>query len=291
MSHRKLLVTAALGIASAVVIAACGGSSSPSSSGSKSVAGLAPKAALIQAASNTGSQAGEKLQVTADVTSTEGHFAITGTGAFNKSPQEGTLQMNMSGLPTVGSVSLNMVIAKSVIYIKIPASLLSKLPAAEAGEFGAFLHGKSWVELDTKSLSHLGSGLGSLAGSSSSFNKGAYLKLLQSATSISKVGSATVNGVATTEYRATINPAKLPSAATAAKSLPSAIPVTVWIDGSGLVRQLSVTVSSVAGSSFAVTLDFLSYGLQAAPAIPSASETDNLSSLLGNLASSGASGL
>jgi hypothetical protein len=281
MSHRKLLLTAVLGISSALVIAACGGRSSPSKSGSggSSLTGLSPKAALVKAASSAASQAGAKLQITANVTSSEGHFTITGTGEFNKSPEAFAAQIDASGVPVLGSESLEVVVAKGVVYIKIPTNL----PATESAELGALLHGKSWVALDPKSLSHLGSGLGALAAGSSSFKSAELLKVLNSATNISKVGSATVDGVATTEYRATIDAAKLPDATAASKELPSAVPVTFWIDGSGLLRRLSVSTSSVAGSSFAATVEVPSYGPQTTPAIPSASETFNLTPLLRGL--------
>ena len=118
-----------------------------------------------------------------------------------------------------------------------------------------------------------------MAGASSSFNSAELLKVLNSATNISKVGSATVDGVATTEYRATIDTAKLPTASAASKELPSSVPVTIWIDGSGLIRQVSVAVNS-AGASGSFTVDLLSYGAQQVPTAPPASETFNLTSLL-----------
>jgi LppX/LprAFG-like lipoprotein len=278
MKLRTPLSLAALAAAGAVAIAACGGSSSPSSSntgtGGSNLAGLSPQAALIKAASNAGSEAGAKIQFSANIASSEGHFTIHGTGEFNKSPEAVAAQIDAGGLPEVGSLTLNVIFANGIAYIKIP----SNLPAAESAEFGAFLHGKSWIEIDTKSLAHAGSSLGALAAGSSSFNSTELLKVLDSATHVSKVGSATVNGVATTEYRATIDTAKL-STATASKELPSAVPVTIWIDGSGSVRQVSVAVNSAgAGGSF--TVDLLSYGAQQVPAPPSSSETLNLSSLL-----------
>jgi hypothetical protein len=288
MKLRTPLSITALVAAGAFAIAACGGSSSPSGSNNNTGGTTAstPKAALLQAASASTAEAGYKVKYTISASTAEGNFSGTGTGTFNRAPQNGAVQLNLTGLPEIGSAQMSMITSGSTIYIDA-ASLLSHLPSADAGLASGYLHGKTWLEIDLASLGKSAAGgLGSLASTYSGFSKpGSYLKYLAAASNIKNVGSATINGVATTEYTADVDVSKVAGLGAVAKDLPSSEPVSIWIDGNNLVRQITVDASGSTGSAAAAvssdtTLDFLSYGPQATPAIPSASETLNLSSLL-----------
>jgi hypothetical protein len=287
MKLRTPFSITALAAVGAFAIAACGGSSSPSGSNNNTggTTAATPKAALLQAASASTAEAGYRVKYTISASTAEGNFSGIGTGTFNRSPQNGAVQLSLTGLPEIGSAQMSLVTSGSTIYIDA-ASLLSHLPSADAGLASGYLHGKSWLEINLSSLKSAAGGLGSLASTYSGFSKpGSYLKYLAAAGNIKKVGSATINGIATTEYTADIDISKVAGLGAVAKDLPASEPVSIWIDGNNLVRQITIDASSSTGSTAAAvssdtTLDFLSYGPQATPAIPSASETLNLSSLL-----------
>jgi hypothetical protein len=114
----------------------------------------------------------------------------------------------------------------------------------------------------------------------------AELDYLRAAGTVSDVGSDTVNGVATTHYHALVDIGRLASveggqegpqavAALEQATGSSTLPIDVWIDGSHLVRRLSVSLPITQGGvsvEASVSIDFLSYGAQPVPAPPPASE-------------------
>jgi hypothetical protein len=99
---------------------------------------------------------------------------------------------------------------------------------------------------------------------------------------VTKVGHDTIGGVAATEYKAEIDLAKVASQAQAKDGTKAAnsvtqeqqalgtstIPVTVWVDSNGLVRQISEQTPIPAASAGAadgggkatVTMTFSNYG-------------------------------
>lgn len=69
------------------------------------------------------------------------------------------------------------------------------------------------------------------------------------------------------------------------KGLTTQMPIDVWIDSSNLVRRVQLAFSEPLPNTgqtvpIAMTENFLQYGPQPVPAIPSASESANLLSLL-----------
>jgi hypothetical protein len=115
---------------------------------------------------------------------------------------------------------------------------------------------------------------------------------------VTKVGTATVNGYQTTEYKATIDFSKYPSlvpaserstaqqAITALQKLTKlkAFPVSVWVDSNHLVRRMQFafneSVPQGGAIQIAMTLNITGYGTQPAPSIPPASQVMDASALL-----------
>src|SRR5262249_35156060 len=98
---------------------------------------------------------------------------------------------------------------------------------------------------------------------------------------VKKVGSATVDGVATTHYRVTINTAKALESTGLKGPLLSAVAAqvksvseNVWIDQDGLVRRVALRYSSpVAGAPrMAMTMDISDYGAHVTIAAPPSDE-------------------
>ena len=193
----------------------------------------------------------------------------------------------------LGSNTLDMqeIIDGTIVYVKLPPALMSKLPG-----------GKEWLSLD---LSKLGSaagvpGLGSLFSNPTSSNPAEMLQYLRAVSGgVTKVGTATVNGYQTTEYKATIDFAKYPSIVPAAQRAAARqaiasleklakvqdFPVEVWIDNNNLVRRMQFafneTVASAGALQTDMTMNMTGYGTQPAPSIPAAGDVMSLNSLLG----------
>lgn len=306
--------SASLALAGVVALAGCGSSHSTSAADAGAHIG---GSAITQAADVSDAAAGERIAYTlTEQLPSSGKLSVTGTGSFNTSPEQGQLNMHVSapGISGLGSdasalskLSLSLVLDNKVIYVKLPSSLSSKL--------STYTDGKPWVSVNLAQLASTSSipGLSNLlSGQTSPTNPTGSLQELQAASStgITKVGSATVNGVATTEYKATLNLAKLSQRLPAAKrrlltqDLASSrklgittIPVDVYIDSAHLIRRLILNYSITeqgASTPAVMQYNFLAYGHQPAPTDPASSDTFDLTGLLSTYlkshAGSGSSG-
>ena len=279
---------ALIGLAvAAALVAGCGGSSG---------SGNTPTVSLSRAADVSSTASGYRIAMSMQETvPNAGQIHMTGTGSFSPAAHLGaaTMQMDLPSSAGTGTLQLGMVLDKTTVFMKLPASLTSKIPG-----------GKPWLYINLSQVGQVAGipGLGSLISSSSSLNDpGQYLDYLRatSASSVKNLGQATVNGVHTTEYHAVVDMTKLPNAVPAAqrqtieqlvntlksKGLTTQMPIDVWIDSSNLVRRVQLAFSEPLPNtgqtvSIAMTENFLQYGPQRVPAIPSASESANLLSLL-----------
>src|SRR5436305_9516200 len=196
--------------AAAVAVAGCG-----SSSGAGSASNQVVRAAFVST-----STSGYRMQFGITLSSTALPQPITGTGAgrFNVKQRQGEVALDMSfgSIPEVASVlgsstlHVEELVDGKTVYMKLPASLTRKLPS---------LGSKPWLKVDlAKAASAAGvPGLGSLVGNPASSDPSQFLQYLRAAGgSVTKVGTAQVNGISTTHYRASIDLDKVPN------TLPSA---------------------------------------------------------------------
>jgi hypothetical protein len=151
-----------------------------------------------------------------------------------------------------------------VIYMKIPF-LASQLPG-----------GQSWIKLDVSKLGKsAGADLGKLMSGSQLQPTDLLSALKADGAKVHELGSATIDGTATTHYRVTINMAKaleskgltsplLKSAAAHVKSINE----NVWIGKDGLVRRIAFVSSLPQGGSSQMTMDFYDYGAHTDIAAP-----------------------
>lgn len=291
-----LVATCAAG---AVAISGCGASNTVSHAAA-SVSNLVDPVA--QAAVVSASSSGYKLSMQMQATSPAlgGAIDATGTGSFSPANRVGTLTMNLN-LGSSSAVSallgstltIQAIIHHETYYMKLPAALTSKLPGA-----------KPWVEFNIAKLASSTGipGISSLLNNPTTSNPGEMLQYLKAASgTVTKVGTATVNGVPTTEYKATIDLAKYPSLVPAAQRTAASqaiaalekdtngakFPTEVFIDAHHLVRRMVMNISenipSAGQIKEALTINMLSYGPQPTPAIPSSGEITNANSLLGSL--------
>lgn len=255
---------ALLGIAA--VLAACG------------VSGTVDPVA--NAANKTEQSGGVKMAMSIDVASSGKTYSITADGLFDH--QQGQLTIDLSGalqsagVPALDAGAIKLLYLKEdgdpVVYLNIPA-LADRIP------------GKAWLRLDlAKAGKSLGVNLDQLL-SQANQNPAQTLDLLRSVGQVDKIGSATINGVSTTDYKGTIDLAKAAARKGSdaeqmvqrliAQGAPAELPVEVWIGDDGLVRRLRLDEDLQAGGSSlsaAVTIDLSDFGTDVSVAAPPADQ-------------------
>jgi hypothetical protein len=276
----------------ALAMAGCGSAASTGGSSQS------PSQVIKRAAYVSSSAAGYRVAINLQEGSTAigGDVVGTGTGSFNLPKRAGklTLNLNLPGsLSAAGTLSVQEIISGQKLYVKLPSQVASKLPGA-----------KPWIEIDLDQLGHAAGiqNLTSLFGGSGSTNPGQFLQYLRATSSggVRKLGTGSVDGVQATHYRASIDLLRAPAAAPAAAraSLRQSvsnlekltglrtIPVDVWVDSQHLVRRVTMDYTlKVSGQSVRsqLRLDFLSYGPQPVPPVPSPGQVTSAGSLLSQL--------
>ncbi len=218
--------------------------------------------------------------------------SISGTGWVNEPARETLLTLDLSKVPGLsaagaGNATATIQMQYPTLYMRFPA-LTNELPA-----------GKTWIKLDLDAaaksaginLSQLSSGGG--------IDPTQYLNYLRaSGAQLTTVGPETINGVATTHYRTTIDLSRvvnaLPAADRAAAEAGIAqlektsgiqtIPIDVWVDAQHRVRreQFTLTVNSPTRPlQISARVDYLSFGPTPPIVPPPASSVLDLTGLLG----------
>jgi hypothetical protein len=293
MSLRRRGLTG-LGLAAAcasgaLAVAACGASNSV-----KNTIDPVAQAAVISNAAS-----GYRMTLTMQINSPALPTPIdaTGGGSFDVGGHTGSLSLtvNLGSIPELtqvlgaSSLQLEELIQGSTVYIKLPPALMSKIPGLS----------KPWLKIN---LSQAGSaagipGLSAIISNPAASDPSQLLRYLRETSgSVTKVGTATVDGRQTTHYRAKVSLDRVPDAFPAA-SRPQVrqaiaslertthahlLPVDVWIDGSHLVRRLQLALGeTVSGQPLNAMLavDIPQYGQQPPPAIPPADEVEDVSGL------------
>jgi hypothetical protein len=277
---RSAALAAALAIAAAATVTAgCGGASTSSALSLDPVAAAATKtqdagAARIRVAmAISAPQLGKALRM-------GGTGAIDGTSAqlnFKLASMLGQMGLpsSMGSLSQLQHSTIKEIALEEngdhVIYMRL-GFLSSQLPG-----------GKQWIKLDVSKLGKAaGLDLGKLM-SGTQFQPSDMLRMLTSeGAKIQKVGPATVDGVATTHYRATIDLAK----ALQSQGLKSpllngitsqmkTITAGVWIGKDGLVRRIHVSYKVPHGPlpmRMAMTMSLYDYGAHVSIAAPPSSQ-------------------
>jgi hypothetical protein len=226
-------------------------------------------------------------------------ITATGTGTFDPPAHTGRLAMTMA-LPgsaavrqVFGSSGLHLeeVLKGTTVYVKLPAALAARIPGASS---------RPWLKVDLSKLGGQGSALSSLTSNPVSGDPSQLLQYLRGSGGMTKVATEQVTGRSTSHYRGHVSldqvasrvPAASRQALTHAISMlesqgfPKQLPVDVWVDGQGLVRQMQMKLSaSPSGQSLAMTIRVTipQYGHQPTPAVPPASQVSNPSGALGSL--------
>ena len=252
---RRIRIAAAVAVVlAAAVTAGCGG-------GTSSALSLDPVAA---AATKTQQAGAARLRFSLALSSPQLHggktIRLQGTGAIDGTSSELTFGI---GSKSFKEISLQQD-GDYVVYLAL-GSLAKHLPI-----------GKQWVKLDVSKLGKsAGLDLGQLL-SGSQVQPSDLLPMLEAeGAKIRNLGSATVDGAATTHYRVTIDPAKAlqakgltsPLLAGMAAQMPTELPLDVWIGKDGLVHRVRISLG-LEQSHVGMTMDLYDYGTHVTIAAP-----------------------
>ena len=276
---RSAAVAAALAIAAvAAVTAGCGGGSTSGALSLDPVASAATKtqdagAARIRFAMVISPQLGKTLRM-------RGSGAIDGTSArmsFKLGSMLGQMGLpsSMGSLAQLQHTTIKEIALEQngdyVIYMQL-GFLSSQLPG-----------GKQWIKLDVSKLGKAaGLDLGKLM-SGTQFQPSDLLGMLTSeGAKIQKLGPATVDGVATTHYRVTIDLAKALQSKGLTSPLLNSVTAQmktatseVWIGKDGLVRRVKISYNVPHGAKamrMAMTMSLYDYGAHLSIAAPPSSQ-------------------
>jgi hypothetical protein len=276
---RSAAIAAALAIAAvAAVTAGCGGGSTSGALSLDPVAAAATKtqdagAARIRFAMVISPQLGKTLRM-------RGSGAIDGTSArmsFKLGSMLGQMGLpsSMGSLAQLQHTTIKEIALEQngdyVIYMQL-GFLSSQLPG-----------GKQWIKLDVSKLGKAaGLDLGKLM-SGTQFQPSDLLGMLTSeGAKIQKLGPATVDGVATTHYRVTIDLAKALQSKGLTSPLLNSITAQmktatseVWIGKDGLVRRVKISYNVPHGAKpmrMAMTMSLYDYGAHLSIAAPPSSQ-------------------
>ena len=240
---------------------------------------------------------------------TDEPFAFAGEGAFDRASGRSSFAVDMSsfakliggfvaGLGGTNATDLpdfddpegwriEVIQDGAVGYVRFPA-LDDQLPP-----------GKTWIRGDAGDASASGLDLDELEQFTKSDPRDALDALRAVTSDIETVGSEQLRGVATTHYRAVVDPAELakrsPASAPSSQSLVDRIatqsglgpvPLDVWIDESGLVRKLTMSFegtdpSASRSSEVSMSFELWDYGEAVEIDLPPASQVADASALRG----------
>jgi hypothetical protein len=223
---------------------------------------------VAKAADTSQKQMSEHMDLDASVTAGTQVIAMTGSGDFANAPTRGQFLMRVRA--NGRDASMQEVLDGTRVYISSPA-LMGQLPGA-----------KKWMSVD---VSKAGKALGIDVANYSSQSPQSVLDQLKTAGGVAKIGPETLDGVATTHYRATIDPAKVAKVFKKLQITPAYEPVDVWIDDQGLVRRMHMAYSAK-GSTTDMTASFSKYGEPVSVSVPAPDDTFDATGMATNGGSS-----
>ena len=163
--------------------------------------------------------------------------------------------------------------------------------------------GKPWVRVDRGTLQALAGDQLGVPGLGTTLNFSSVLSWLQGVSGqITTVGNERIHGTPTTHYRAQVDLSRVAltmgadanDASGVAQAVGRTLPLDVWVDAQGRLRQLKVsldlntlhasqgvTLPSKTRGTAALTVDLWNFGVTVHPAPPPANQVSDASSLLG----------
>jgi hypothetical protein len=273
-------VTAAAVAVAAIAVGGCGSSGSSSRT---DTSGSTPGSAVVRAADVTDAASGYRFNATLDIT---GAVTIRDTlsGTILRASNKGAIDLHQHLLGRSSNIDERF--SGRTYWISA-----ASVPDASK------LTSKPWLRYNIgATLNELG--LGGLPSGTSSSDPSQYLAYLKGAgAQTRRLGTATVDGVPTTRYAATVNlhdyVRQVPAGqrAQARKSVQRLIStigsdelhIQVWIDGHHLARRISLSFPECVGNEhlhLSMVVDMFDFGTNANVALPSASQSYDITPLV-----------
>ncbi len=199
-------------------------------------------------------------------------YTLTGSGGADLVHQSSAFTLNLGPLASVfggaaGGVtvptSVPVVVTGGVAYVHAP-SVATQIKA-----------GSQWIKFTAGAIP---SSLSSLVNQKAL--SGLTPQKVIAATSVHRVGTASVRGASTTHYTVTVAAAKVSGLSTTAKRIGvSTAKVQVYVDGSGYVRRVSTALANIKfqqgaeAASVSMQVDLFDFGAPVKVTKPPASKT------------------
>jgi hypothetical protein len=216
-------------------------------------------------------------------------LALDGTGVVSQGQAELTFDMSKF-LSRLGAPAGTDMTAKE-IFIDEGGDYVFYM---RMGLLDPLLGGKHWLKVDASKVGEkLGIDFSKLTGGPTTQDPAQMLALLQATSGqVDDLGAETIDGVATTHYRANVDLAKAAAVEGVSSQtlqqltqagMPDTIPEDVWIDSDGLVRQFHMAfdmTSSGVPLHLSLTMGLSNYGAAAQIVAPPAADVYDASDLL-----------
>lgn len=284
--HRRVGAAAVL-TSVALVASACGSSGNASSGNASS---SSPSRAVDAAYTTTmkAKTARFSFTETAQGGSATGSSSVSVSGKGEVDFSDNAFQMSINS-PTGGTIKL--LETKAMLYIEVPSSDRSQIS-----------EGKPWASVNLNQVDEddLGKSFSQLASVMTDSPTDALSELQSVSKRVTKSGTATIDGVTTTGYKATVDLTKVAAkvketeGGKAAQAITdeekalgaTTLPVEVWIDNKGMVRRYesktatssSATGSSASGTTATLTITLSDFGSAVHVTAPSAAQVANVTS-------------
>jgi hypothetical protein len=297
VSRGRSVVVLAASAGALVALAGCASSSSAGGTPSTNRGSSSSPLQTVQSAyASTIGQKSARLSLSENLNVAGHHITATGTGV------EDFAGHTLDSTLTVAGQQIEVRKLGQTLYTRLPSAAASGLPGS-----------KPWVSINLSALLQhaTGSSLSQLEAGQQDDPASilAYLKQA-SANGLHRAGTASIRGVQTTKYTATIDLNKVAAAEggklgsvtrSQIKTLgTSTYPMSVWVDAKGLVRQLSAQLSASpttpsmpgSGSSSSVhvnvgaTIQFYDFGTPVSVSAPPASQTNDITKVVQGLTKS-----
>lgn len=286
MDRTLLGATLAAGSVLALV-AGCGGNAATATSAGTSTSNTgASVAASSGGASASSAPAAPAVALQAALADSSNDKTVTFTGSFTSAQGSGQMsgqeqfapQLAMSMSLTTSQTTIDEVWIGSTIYMK---------DAALTGALG----GKAWVSFDLANMGALGSAMSAETGTLKNANPANLIESMLVADNLADLGSQTVDGVQTTHYSGTVDPATAYDSPLAKKHLtPAQIQqlqsvdsesgsstekIDLWLASDGLPVKITIVDTTSAGSTTS-TMQFSDWGQPVDISAPPAAEVGTM---------------
>lgn len=238
----------------------------------------AEAATVVRAASGKAAAVGSsdvQLQMTMKMAGLT--VTASGTGSFDYRHRIGQMQLTMNGLG-----QMQEIVTPTAIYMRMPDGM--------SGLSG--MTTRPWLMLRFADFKARGVDLGKVMSEGGNEDPTSMLRVLSQATAVHRAGTASVDGVHTTHYTATVGFLDLVRAQGLGNSvdlsqLPpgtasTALHIDIWIDRHGLPRRMAMDMSggAFAGASVHLVMTFLNFGTPVTAVPPPASIVTDMGALL-----------